>query len=217
VVSRNDGELRGEVVLGAVPTETTDAVLRIALGEVRGGTCDVLWTVEVSTLRPTGIATRTGSTIDLHAEGITYTEGAERCGSATVIADDESRSTLDRLEEPGDGLVIVDDTGAATTILQVRNHRVVPGRWSTLWVLVGYEGDPGTALTPYLDARSRLVVDVRERPFATVLTWGTQTWMPVELRLRGHRAQRIALSVMPSTVGVWETGEPREMWIRPKR
>lgn len=205
--------LDAAIALEAEPTPATESVIRLALGRTTDTGCRETWSIEFSSLDPTGPASRSGATITVRAGDLEYQDHFERCGSVSVLSADGSRTVLDRLEEPGESKQVVDDTGGRATVLAVRNHRVVPGRWSTFWVLVGYDGDDARGLSALDDHRDE--VDVKGE-LATLLTWGARTWMPVRIRLHGNRAQKVSLHIRPDVDG-WSDSTPKEIWIRPKR
>lgn len=213
-----DSTLDAGVVLGAEPTVATDALLRLALGEVRDGTCHETWAVEVSTFEPTGIASRTGTTISLEADDVQDVRAGVWCGSVSVLSADGSRTVLDRLEEPSEDEMVVDDTGGAGTVLKVRNQRVEPGRWATLWMLVDYEGDDAQGYSVYgrPDRDDIGFVEAKSSQFRSELVWGSRTWVPVQVRLTGKKPRRIELYARPYVAG-WSSSVTKVVTIRPTR
>lgn len=211
LVQGEAGEFDASVELGAVPDESTGAALRIALGQRVDGECVTNWEQTVPVLDPGGPASRDGSTITIH-ETIGFADYSDGCGSVALLAL-AGGAVLDRLDAPFADLVVSDPLGRAS-VTRVSNRAVEPNRWSTVWLRVDYAGGDADGL---IASGQGARVTVRRSVHDLELAHGEQVWVPVQVRLRGHRARRVTFQAAPYGDLFRAEAAPLTVRLRPLR
>ena len=210
-VGPDGSRLDARVELGGVPAADTTADLHLRIGTVTDGRCRTDWEVVVPTLDPAGPATRDGTTIEVTVSMPQQESIDQRCGSVTLAAADGT--VLDRLDDDQPGLVIA-DPGAQARIERVRDTRVRPWHWSTVWVRVGHHGADADGVRVIGTGRGLRVhgytvrLDLRD---------GDAVWAPLEVRLRGTRARQLTITARPFGNLAFVFPGTREVLLRPTR
>lgn len=186
------GAFAATVVLGAIPGEAVGTTIRIALGQSVDGSCVTDWEQTVPAFAPGGPATRDGDRILVGAT-IGSADYENGCGSVSLVS--AEGTVLDRLEAPHLDLVIADPGGRAA-VTAVSNRAVDPGRWSTVWLRIEYDGNPADGLRLSGSSPGRGVI-VRQRTYPQRLVDGDRLWVPVRVRLLDGRAHRVTFRAWP--------------------
>lgn len=119
-----------EVELGAKPDGSTDAMLRIAFGELDDAKeCAPVWEVSVSTYEPGPGATRDGARISVTRGLEPYAGGEWNCAFLALTEPSDPSIVHDRLDGAVGWTVVINRT-AYVKITQVGHTRLARGEWS---------------------------------------------------------------------------------------
>ncbi|HEY0951493.1 hypothetical protein [Nocardioides sp.] len=211
VVGPDGSRLSARVELGGVPSAETGADLHLRLGTLVDGGCRTDWELVVPTLEPTGPATRDGTTIQVAVSTPQQDDIGQRCGSVALLGADGI--VLDRLDDDQAGTAIA-DPGAQARIERVRDTRVRPWHWSTVWVRVGHHGADADGVRVSGAGRG-----LRVHPYVVHLDLhdGDAVWAPLEVRLRGARARELHITARPFGNLPFVFPGRREVVLRPTR
>lgn len=200
------------VELAAEPDMATDATLEVAVGTQFDAAGCAAWTVTVRTWRPTGPATRVGSTVTIRVPGASVPPGDPVCGSVSVVGTDGG--VRDRLEEPDGRLVAADEgTGGQARVAAVDGVEVPVGRWARVFVLVRYRGSDASGVRLEVESRDAAV---RSAVLRDKLEHGDERWLPVRVKLPDASRARVKLTP-DAFVPMGRSGNPVWITLRPRR